>query len=339
MPPTPYLRDADPVLPVFFLSALVHFVAQHGANPQALLKGSGLDAARLQDPETRVNFRAISRVIRQCEDHWPSGDLGLHFGRSLHVLSLGMIGQAALASATLGQALTTIGHYLILRDPLLHIEVLSTDESSIFRFDNPLALQDVERFVVDAALSAAHQFIEQLAGGPVPGLQLTVRHSVSAPTQATWLGSSVEYDAPHNSFSLPRIALDIPLATANPMAAEEARRYCDQRIAQMAGAVGIASAVRTFLAHNLKSAPREEDAAHALGYSTRNLRRRLAHEQLSYRQLKEEVARQEAITLLQASDARIEDIAFAVGYGTAGNFCRAFKRWTGVSPNAYRRQD
>jgi AraC-like DNA-binding protein len=43
-----------------------------------------------------------------------------------------------------------------------------------------------------------------------------------------------------------------------------------------------------------------------------------------------------ALALIDARTIHVADIARTLGYSDAGNFVRAFKRWTGVSPTRYR---
>jgi AraC-like DNA-binding protein len=58
---------------------------------------------------------------------------------------------------------------------------------------------------------------------------------------------------------------------------------------------------------------------------------------MSYRELVDELRSQQATELLRHSDASVTDIAFDLGYTDVAHFTRAFRRWTGVSPNRYRR--
>ena len=70
--------------------------------------------------------------------------------------------------------------------------------------------------------------------------------------------------------------------------------------------------------------------------SERSLRRRLASEGLSYKDLLER-ARREAcdIYMLQPKIA-IAELALLVGYADQGAFSRAFKEWHGEAPSVYR---
>lgn len=71
--------------------------------------------------------------------------------------------------------------------------------------------------------------------------------------------------------------------------------------------------------------------------SPRTLHRRLRECGVSYQALLDEVRLDRAKTLLTTSDLPVKEIAFELGYSGPNNFVRAFKRFTGVTPTAYRK--
>lgn len=76
--------------------------------------------------------------------------------------------------------------------------------------------------------------------------------------------------------------------------------------------------------------------AKALNVSVRTLCRRLEAEHTSFQQVKDEVRRDVAIERLTNSQAPVVRIAIELGFGDASSFHRAFRGWTGMTPNAYR---
>lgn len=72
--------------------------------------------------------------------------------------------------------------------------------------------------------------------------------------------------------------------------------------------------------------------------STRTLQRNLSEEDTSLSAVIDKWRFKEAIQLLEKPELRVKDISQQLGYANAPNFVRAFKRWTGVSPNRYHEQ-
>jgi AraC-like DNA-binding protein len=101
----------------------------------------------------------------------------------------------------------------------------------------------------------------------------------------------------------------------------------------------IADRVAAALVRDLASvAPKVEQVAAELGLSPRSLHRQLAAAGTSYQRVLDRVRCNEAIR--QASDPRrpFKAIAAAVGFADPRAFRRAFKRWTGTTPQQFRRR-
>lgn len=83
--------------------------------------------------------------------------------------------------------------------------------------------------------------------------------------------------------------------------------------------------------------PELDRLAQDLHVSGTTLQRRLHQEGLSYQRLKDDLRRDIAIDLLAAASMTVSEVAVRTGFQEASAFHRAFKKWTGVSPGAYRK--
>jgi AraC-like DNA-binding protein len=79
-----------------------------------------------------------------------------------------------------------------------------------------------------------------------------------------------------------------------------------------------------------------DNVATKLNMTSRTLRRKLIIEGNRFQQLKDNTRRDKAIHLFEQADLTIAEIGLAVGFTELATFSRAFKHWTGVSPNTYR---
>lgn len=76
--------------------------------------------------------------------------------------------------------------------------------------------------------------------------------------------------------------------------------------------------------------------ANRLGLSERTFFRRLAEEDITFKALRDEACRNTAYELLANTDRRAVDVATILGYSDPAAFTRAFRRWSGSTPAAWR---
>lgn len=84
--------------------------------------------------------------------------------------------------------------------------------------------------------------------------------------------------------------------------------------------------------------PELDVLAKMLFISSTTLQRRLQAEGLNYQRLKDEFRRDIAIDLLSNGNLTIAQISTRTGFQETSAFYRAFKKWTGVIPGAYRKR-
>lgn len=96
--------------------------------------------------------------------------------------------------------------------------------------------------------------------------------------------------------------------------------------------VSVSQQVKDLLRDELLS---EDDIAAELGLSTRSLRRRLDKEGVSFRSILDKERNRQACKMLSGT-APVSAIAEKLGYADQRSFRRAFLRWNGLTPSAFR---
>lgn len=82
----------------------------------------------------------------------------------------------------------------------------------------------------------------------------------------------------------------------------------------------------------------EDLVAQPFNVSPRHLRRKLSETCTTYEKLLDEVRMELAIKLIQENRLNLGRIAFELGFLDPSSFTRAFRRWTSMSPTAFREQ-
>ncbi|MBD9500632.1 AraC family transcriptional regulator ligand-binding domain-containing protein [Pseudomonas sp. PDM17] len=90
--------------------------------------------------------------------------------------------------------------------------------------------------------------------------------------------------------------------------------------------------------HRLADNPGLDEVAARLHMTPRTLHRALQRDGWTYSRIIEEHRRLLAVDLLQATASTIAEIADRLGFDEQSSFIRAFRRWYGATPGAYRMQ-
>lgn len=139
--------------------------------------------------------------------------------------------------------------------------------------------------------------------------------------------------------SFPPEYLDLPIVRLKRQAGRASRTLIPAILMGGTVPMPLRNRVRACLRRNISRQNRLEDVADELQMLPRALRSDLAADgSPEFRDLKDEVRRQEALLLMQDLDVPLDKLARSVGFAELSTFHRAFRRWTGQTPGDYRKQ-
>lgn len=316
----------------------IRVFAANGVPVERFLERAGLSPRVLATPESLVPLQRAARCLDDVARAEGCPTMGLEIGDAANLHDLGVFGQAIERSATLREVLDA----LLLNAPAYNSGVswwLEDDGPYVrlcHRLDGGLDGSLVQ--VSQQALAMMRAAFRRAAGpgwSPV-SIQLAVGEA------GTYLGderdSSIRLD-PHVTAmtferalfarTMPRPASIAP--QANALQLDEWRH---------AGPARDFTTIVMQIMRTLSDGgapPSIAATSNMLGMSVRTLQRWLAARQSSYEALVGRGRLMTARTLLEQTDAKVVEIALELGYSDHAHFTRAFRRWTGLSPRAYRR--
>jgi AraC-like DNA-binding protein len=330
--------------PPLRIAIALQTLVESGLNEMQLLEDTGLDSVALADPDTRVSSLQLLRVARNAVELSCGIDAGLRIGLRFHASCYGMLGYAVLCSATLRQAFDTTVRYNRLGNGMHDAQWIETPESASWVFPSfkEMRLPDMNpelyRFVLDMSLAACVTVFKDVMG--IWCIPLRICLTGAPPPHADQLarvfGCPLEFDQMRNELHYPAAWLDRAPQLANPITAAQMSNTCSRMLEELKWQSGITRRVYHELTCTPGRFPEIETVAATLCMTSRTLRRKLDAEGTSYTDLLDNVRHALAMDFLNASVLSTDDIAEALGFSDSASFRRAFKRWAGKSPTAFR---
>jgi AraC-like DNA-binding protein len=328
--------DATGELPGVYARLLIDVAQRWDIEPAVLLRDTPLTLEMLANPATRVDFRTLRTLVARVVE--ASGETGLAFylGPQMRLSSHGFLGFAAMTASTVREALELAQKFSLTRTTAfsLHLNVEGETASIVLEERTPLGPMQ------ELAVTAVFLCIVQI-GGDLTGVKLRGMVDLKCAEPAHYarfahtLPGAIRYEQPLHRIVFPASYLDLPLVTSDPAAMQLARAQCERELSQLAHGQFVGR-VRSTLEDESGALRSLDDVAKRLHVSTRTLKRRLGENGTSFSGIVDEVRRQRAMLLLEDRGLGIGEIAHRLGYSDVANFTRAFKRWTGRSPVAFR---
>jgi AraC-like DNA-binding protein len=303
----------------------------------AVLAEAGFCKEDFRDPNARLPAEATVRLWRVAVAHTGDPAFGLEVARYVGQTTFHGLGVAVLASATLHDGLNRLVRYnrLVSDASELCLEVDGSNACVSLRprfgFESPAyevtdavmaLITRTCRLVTNRSFTLhAAQFRR-----PQPADIWPYERLFRCPLRFYTAEDALVFDAAQ---------LEQALIMANP----ELARHNDEAVREYLARIdhgSVIDQVRSQLVNRLADRPSPQLVARALGMSQRSLQRRLHEHGTSYETVLGEVRKELACAYLREGRYAVGELAFMLGFEDASAFARAFRRWMGTSPSAYR---
>lgn len=331
--PSPYgtIRGAH-----FFLGikTLVHNL---GGDWLEVLARHGVDPSAAEDADYPLSCTTGGSILEYCSRRFNDRQFGLHLADCQDADVYGCLTTLARTAPNLGRALESMVEYM----PVLHCpgsspELTIASETAEFRW-RPYADIGFDEQSISHGLLLIDKFIQTLAGCDfrkryvntianvsrknIDGMERRFHCKVNVNASANAIGFNVEY-------------LSRPIKTSNGILFGLLKSYLSQ--VKNATKPTLVIRVEAYVKNELSRGCSVKRCAAQLGTAPRTLARNLAERGITFSDIVEEQRRKTAIRALLETDRSLDEIANSLGYSEQSSFGRAFRRWTNMTPQAYR---
>ncbi|MBO0340336.1 MAG: AraC family transcriptional regulator ligand-binding domain-containing protein [Bacteroidota bacterium] len=304
-------------------------------------EGLAMDVLTALEPGNtteHIPIESLLAVYELAEQELMPG-FGLRQGKQLDSNDYGTLGLSWKTCLRAVEVLKNVKRYM----------VLVTNDGSITLEEGPIETKiilhrDVYRHGIKTANEVSFvmliEVLNEVSGKPIKPTRVSFKHRFSSPEYfSEYFDCPVIFDASENALTFHSKDLQVSTIKADKFIHQFLVERMEEEKSKLKVEVDfLTQEIDQLLDQSISSGiPSLAQVSAYLGMSDRTLKRRLAERNLSFRKLVQKKQEETAMNLLSNSNQSIGEIAFLTGFSEQSAFNRAFKRWTGTSPNMYRK--
>lgn len=318
------------------LTEVPSLLRELGVRPASVLKRAALAANALADCDARIPYASALSLLAECARATGCEHFGLLAGSRTRLEHLGLPGEIASASATIGQAIKrfTALHWMNTTGGVafLHVEDPLTGFGYAI-FESGAAEGTFQLY--DLVIAIAVRMLRQLSGNTKwrpRDVQLAHVPPADIGPYRRFFRARLRFNTESSMIHFPSSFENFPVPSAN----EPLYRMLKARLSASGQddlLVRLRRMIRVALLFGLTSG---DEVSSAMGLNRRTFNRRLEEYGVTFSDTLDTVRFEAAQQLLRDTDLAVGEIGTALGYAESSPFVRAFRRWSGQSPNAWR---
>lgn len=334
---------AEPTVAAGYADALLRYATDRGADGGSLLEAAAIAPDALADPDGRLPLARFAALVRAARAATGDPALALRFGSEEELADSSVVGLIGRCAETIAEAFALLNRYGRLladveHDPAARFQLVK-DADGDWAVDtrrDPAAWPELTECTFARLVAVGRQLLPDR--DYVEEIHFAYPPPPHAAEYEKILRVPVLFGTGTNRLKFDPLALERRLVVKQP---RYALSILGSHAEMLLARLDERAPVRRQVEEVLAAAPgagqwRQDHVADRLGLSRRTLQRRLEAEGTTFDQVLEELRRRLAAGHLAAGRS-VKQTAHLLGFSDPAAFSRAFKRWTGTSPNSIRR--
>ena len=329
---------------VNIISDLVNYLCENNADRSYLLS-----LLNTTDEFLMGNHNRLSADY--CEEMWQyeeelTGDqcVGIHCGERKNNAALGLISPLILSCADILTAVEKTSSYMNIISDAQRIDSKISGGEFIINFNphNDWIAKHPKGYkqIMACTVAFAVKTIGTLAGAKISPQKAYFNYELTTEIQKEYervLECPVGYDPFTCKLVYDKKYAYYPIQSRNTELMELIEQHIVESMNKYSLDISFKNKVKQLIIEGFKKGtPTINFVSKAMGLSTRNLQRKLKEEEASFQDLIKEIKKDMAESYLKNDSLTISEISYMLGYAEPAVFTRAYKKWTGFSPERAR---
>lgn len=315
-----------------------------GVATASQLREAGVDGAKLLDQghtaspiqEQRADEAQLLALWQFAANNSQLPHIGLLIGQTFNPATHGVLASWLRQCSRVSEALEVFQRHIALMNPSENWQYSETADALVLEIDFAPG-KTYPQAAIERSMSAVLRWSREMTGAAVR--PLACEFAFPAPAYCAryveLFGSELRFDSDSNRLHLPRDFLQLPILGASDYLRQMLESRARATLAQLQDADSLACTVRRLIHASLPDGMSIEPICQALHVSRATLYRRLKEEGTSFSTLVAEVRRELSAQLIRQG-LPVAAVSERLGFRDTSTFHRAFKRWFGCPPGAFR---
>lgn len=326
-------------IPIQQVLVLLEGAKRSGLSTELLLQECDIDVSLLKQHEARVDKKSFIHLMLAVMRHTEDEFMGFGSGRVSKPGTFSMMAHAVINCASLEKAIRRGVKFYELFDYAIRSRLFVSDDEACITF---VASDEVlfRPHILEAIVFLTVRFSSWLVGQQIVPKRINLDfESLDEGEYASQFPCQVHYSQERCEIILDSRYMSMPLVQ-NQLSLS---KFLKSSLAElMDGDIENASLnaqIRSIISKEFgNNFPDFSVVCEKLAMTPQTLRRRLKDENTSYQEIKDTIRKDASIYYLSKPELTIDEIALLMGFSEASSFHRAFKKWTGKTPSAYRQE-
>jgi AraC-like DNA-binding protein len=320
------------------LSGFVALVRDLGGDAEEMLRRVRLRQRDLAVESGVIPYVSVVRLLDIAATDLGCDDFGLRLSQRQNIEILGPIAIIARNSATVGEALRSIGQFMSFYSSAVAIGIEPVGRSeSCLTFDLVDPKIPRRRQTIELSLGIAYNVMRLLTRQRYVPTAVLFRHARGLPAgrYRHYFGVPARFEQAHDALLMGSSYFDMAMDRTDASLRDVVADYV--RLVTAQHSLSISDQVVVLVERLLPTMRCDlANVAENLGFHRRTLQRHLAAESLIFEEIVERVRRNRAETYLADRALPMSQVAAMLGYAEQSSFNRACRRWFGATPGARR---
>jgi len=321
-----------------FMVRYFELAIKNGINAQALLDEINLALAEFEDISERIDIKKLSDMMLIIWDTLGDEAMGLS-AEPIPRSTWWMASNLAIHEMTLKEAIKVASKLYSIATNAYRVILSEEDNIATITFKNYQSTYDEHHLFAEMTLMAWHRLYSWLIAESIPLKTITLPYPVVPHVEEYYkmFPANFEFNADQLSLSFASKYLSQEIVQ-NKTSLRIFISNCPYELfAQPKADFTLSTEIKGLIEKHLHEGCLSiEETATFFKMTKRTLIRKLTDEGTSYQTLKDIVRRDKSVHFLMRRSLTVSEIAHRVGFSDSAVFTRAFKKWMGVTPLAYR---